>query len=82
VLQAQWDSIDAEVTERHRQQFWPQPVHDDGHEPVTLASRFGTLTLSRQLCSDPLAQSHVMPGNAGLPPHHGIIITRGLQEWT
>lgn len=22
-----------------------------------------------------------MPGNAVLPPHHGIIITRGLQEW-
>ena len=22
-----------------------------------------------------------MPSNAVLPPHHGIIITRGLQEW-
>src|SRR4028119_1610978 len=22
-----------------------------------------------------------MPGNAVLPPHNGIIITRGLQEW-
>jgi hypothetical protein len=22
-----------------------------------------------------------MPGNAVLPPHHGLIITRGLQEW-
>jgi len=22
-----------------------------------------------------------MPGNAALPVHHGIIITRGLQEW-
>jgi hypothetical protein len=22
-----------------------------------------------------------MPGNALLPPHHGIILTRGLQEW-
>jgi hypothetical protein len=22
-----------------------------------------------------------MPGNAALPPHKGIIITRGLQEW-
>jgi hypothetical protein len=22
-----------------------------------------------------------MPGNSLLPPHHGIIITRGLQEW-
>src|SRR4051812_38406955 len=22
-----------------------------------------------------------MPGNAALPPHNGLIITRGLQEW-
>ncbi len=26
-------------------------------------------------------QTHVIPGNAALPPHNGIIITRGLQEW-
>jgi hypothetical protein len=44
-------------------------------------SRFGTLTLSRQICSHPHTQTHVIPGNAVLPPHHGIIITRGLQEW-
>ncbi len=24
---------------------------------------------------------HVLPGNALLPAHEGIIITRGLQEW-
>jgi hypothetical protein len=56
-------------------------VHDDGHEPVTVASRFGTLMLSRQICSSPHPQSHVIPGNAALPAHNGIIITRGLQEW-
>ncbi len=56
-------------------------VHADGHEPVTVASRFGTLTLSRQVCSHPPPPSHVIPGNAALPPHKGIIITRGLQEW-
>ena len=56
-------------------------VHADGHEPITVASRFGTLSLSRQVCSHPAAQTHVMPGNAVLPPHNGIIITRGLQEW-
>ncbi len=55
-------------------------VHGDGHEPVTIASRFGTLTLSRQVCSHPHTQTHVIPGNSVLPPHHGII-TRGLQEW-
>ncbi len=56
-------------------------VHADDHQPVTVASRFGTLTLSRQVCSHAETQTHVMPGNAVLPPHHGIIITRGLQEW-
>ena len=56
-------------------------MHADGHEPVTVASRFGTLSLSRQLCSHPPTQTHVIPGNAVLPPHNGIIITRGLQEW-
>ena len=56
-------------------------VHADGHEPITVASRFGTLTLSRQVCSHPQTQTHVMPGNTALPPHNGIIITRGLQEW-
>jgi hypothetical protein len=56
-------------------------VHADGHEPVTVASRFGTLTLSRQLCSHPATQTHLMPGNTVLPPHNGIIMTRGLQEW-
>ena len=56
-------------------------VHADGHEPITVASRFGILTLSRQICSHPLTQTHVMPGNTVLPAHKGIIITRGLQEW-
>ena len=47
---------------------------------MTVASRFGTLHLSRQICSHPQTRSHVIPGNAVLPPHNGIIITRGLQE--
>ena len=33
------------------------------------------------MCSHPATQTHVLPGNAALPPHQGIIITRGLQEW-
>jgi hypothetical protein len=53
-------------------------VHGDGHELVTVASRFGTFTLSRQICSHPQTQTHVLPGNAILPPQKGIIITRGL----
>jgi hypothetical protein len=48
---------------------------------ITVASRFGILTLSRQVCSHPATQTHLIPGNAALPPHNGSIITRGLQEW-
>ena len=61
--------------------FPPEPVHRDGHEPVTVASRFGTLELARRVCHHPETQTHVMPGNSILPPNSGIIITRGLQEW-
>jgi hypothetical protein len=82
MLQAQWDLIDAELTEQHRQHFPPQAIHADGHKLVTVASRFTqrvpALTLSRQVCSHPQTQAHVMPGNTVLPPHNGIIITRGL----
>jgi hypothetical protein len=81
LLQAQWDIIDTQLTEQHRRSFPPGVVHADGRESVTLASRFGTLKLSRQVCQHADTQSHVMPGNAVLPPHNGMITTRGLQEW-
>ncbi len=81
LLQAQWDTIDARLTERHRQRFSPDQVTADGHETITVASRFGTLELQRQVCCHADTQTHLMPGNTVLPAHHGIIITRGLQEW-
>ncbi len=37
--------------------------------------------MARQVCTHPDSQTHALPGNAVLPPHHGMIITRGLQEW-
>jgi len=46
-----------------------------------VASRFVLLHLARQVCADPRTQSHTLPGNAVWPPHGGMIITRGLQEW-
>jgi hypothetical protein len=61
--------------------FPPAVVHADGHDPVTVVSRFGTLTLSRQVCQHADTQTHIMPRNAVLPSHNGMIITRGLQEW-
>src|SRR4051794_37517748 len=53
LLQARWDLIDAALTDKHRQSCSPQIVHAAGHAPITVASRFGTLTLSRQVCSHP-----------------------------
>jgi hypothetical protein len=81
VVQAQWDVIDARLTELHRQRFPTGQVMADGHEPVTIASRFGTFELNRQVCCHTDSQTHRMPGNDVLPMHKGIIITRGLQEW-
>jgi len=51
-----------------------------------VASRFGRLTIRRQILAEGAGTGtgtgtgHVMPGNAVLPPHGGIVITRGLQE--
>jgi len=45
-----------------------------------VASRFGRLTLQRQVLEEKGTGQHVTPGNAVLPPHGGIVITRGLQE--
>jgi hypothetical protein len=52
----------------------------DGSDAVTVASRFGRLSLRRQVLTEVGSGRHVLPGNALLPPHGGIIITRGLQE--
>ncbi len=81
LLHAQWAEIDAALVAQHCAQVAPARVHQDGQEAITVASRFGLLHLSRQVCVDPRTQSHILPGNAVLPPHAGMIITRGLQEW-
>jgi hypothetical protein len=79
-LQAQWDVIDDQLTVQHRQSFPPRTLHAD--EPITVASRFTqrvpVLTLSHQVCQHLATQTHVIPSNAMLPSHNGIIITRGL----
>jgi len=80
LLHAQWDQMDAALVARHCAQVAPAVVHQDGQETVTVASRFGLLHLNRQVCVDPRTQSHTLPGNAVLPLHGGMIITRGLQE--
>jgi hypothetical protein len=81
MLQAQWEMIDARLAEQYRQRFSPEHLLADGHASITVASCFGSLTLSRQVFFQRDTQAHVMPGNAVLPVHNGMIITRGLQEW-
>lgn len=61
--------------------FPPHEIRADGHAQVTVVSRFGTLKLGRQVFFNEQTATHIMPGNQVLPPHEGIIITRGLQEW-
>jgi hypothetical protein len=53
----------------------------DGHEAQRVACRLGIVHLLRQVCCNKELGTHVMPGNAVLPPHNGMIITRSLQEW-
>lgn len=47
---------------------------------MQVASRFGRLSLRRQVFAPVGDRPHCMPGNALLPAHQGMIITRGLQE--
>ncbi len=80
LCELQWDAVDAEAAARYRATQAPGSVEADGYETLTAASRFGTLHLRRQVCAHHDGRPHVMPGNDLLPTHHGILITRGLQE--
>jgi hypothetical protein len=61
--------------------FPPLAFTGDGHAALKVASRFGLLHLQRRvLCATETGQ-HIMPGNALLPAHGGLLITRGLAEW-
>ena len=76
-----WEELDAQAVARYCTDQAPGRVIADGYEPLRVASRFGTPHLRRQVCLQPGTAVHVMPGNALLPKHHGILITRGLTEW-
>ena len=52
----------------------------DGFEPLHVASRFGRFVLPWQVCQH-ADGTHCLPSNRVLPEHHGLLITRGLQEW-
>ena len=80
LCELQWDAVDAEAVARYAAAQAPGSVEADGYETLRVASRFGTLHLRRQVCAHTDGRPHVMPGNDLLPAHHGILITRGLQE--
>ncbi len=79
LCELQWEQIDAQAAQEYCAQA-PGAVSADGYDLLTVASRFGTLQLRRQVCAHRDGRPHVMPGNALLPPHQGVLITRGLQE--
>jgi hypothetical protein len=76
----QWRLTDRLLVERFRQEH-PEIVTGDGYDRLKVASRLGILQLPRQVCYQPGADQHTLPGNAGLPEHAGQVTTRGLQEW-
>ena len=49
LLQAAWEALDAGLAAAYRQQHPAEAVTADGHEPLTVASRFGRLHLNRQV---------------------------------
>ncbi len=81
LLQAAWEAIDTTVATAYRQQHPADALTADGHEPLTVVSRFGRLHLPRQVLCHRDTTTHVLPANAVLPDHQGVVITRGLQEW-
>ena len=46
-----------------------------------MATSVGIISLPRQVLYDPERSEHWLPGNAWLPEHGGMLITRRLQEW-
>jgi hypothetical protein len=46
-----------------------------------VATSVGILHLPRQVLYAPERNAHCLPGNAGLPEHGGMLISRRLQEW-
>ncbi len=67
LFQAAWEAIDTTVATAYRQQHPADALTADGHEPLTVVSRFGRLHLPRQVLCHRDTQAHVLPANAILP---------------
>jgi hypothetical protein len=81
LLQLTWEQLDAALVAQYRAQHPDERLPADGSVPLTVVSRFGTLPLRRQVLADRAHHAHVVPGNAVLPEHGGVVTTCGLQEW-
>ena len=62
LLQAAWEALDAALATAYRQAHPAEAVTADGHEPLTVASRFGRLHLRRQVLTHGPTPTHVLPG--------------------
>jgi hypothetical protein len=80
LVELQWEEIDAQAVAAYRARHAAGSVVADGSAPLLVASRFGTLVLRRQVLAHHDGQPHLMPGDAFLPAHTGLVITRGLAE--
>jgi hypothetical protein len=79
LLQAQCDIIDAALVAEHRQHCSSQVVTADGHEMVTVASRFGILSLARQVCQQGDPVTHELPRRrAGWPKELNAAVDAAL----
>jgi hypothetical protein len=79
-ISALWSDIDARCVARFLAEHPPGRVWRDGARTIKVVTRAGPIHLQRQLCVDRSTGEHSLPGNAALPPHEGMIFTRGAQE--
>jgi hypothetical protein len=81
LLGHQWQEVDRQLAAQYGRLPPLGASKCDGGDPLKVATRFGLLSLPRQVLFRHDTQCHVLPGHAVLPEHHGMLITRALQEW-
>lgn len=81
LMKSQWEEVDLLPVEAYQRRFPSEAITRDGHETLRMACRLGVVYLPRQVCYNEELETHEMPGNAVLPAHNGMVITRNSQEW-
>ncbi len=81
LLVEQWRLTDQALVTRYCEENGAtEVITGDGYDSLKVVSRLGVVHLPRQVCYRQGEGQHLLPGNAGLPPHEGQVTTRGLQE--